>query len=46
MVDWSPTESSRLRLQYSRDDQQIGLTNNQWVLQYVMSLGPHGAHRF
>jgi hypothetical protein len=46
MVDWSPTEFSRVRLQYSRDDQQAGLTNNQWVLQYIMSLGPHGAHRF
>ena len=46
MVDWSPTEFSRVRLQYSRDDQQAGLTNNQLLLQYIMSLGAHGAHRF
>jgi hypothetical protein len=46
MVDWSPTEFSRLRLQYAQDKSQVGLTDNQLLLQYIMSLGAHGAHRF
>jgi hypothetical protein len=46
MVDWSPTEFSRLRLQYARDKSRIGVTDNQLVLQYILSLGAHGAHRF
>ena len=46
MVDWSPSEFSRLRLQYARDESQQGLTDKQVSLQYVMTLGAHGAHRF
>lgn len=46
MVDWSPSEFSRLRLQLARDRSMAGETDNQLWLQYVMSLGAHGAHRF
>lgn len=46
MVDWSPSEFSRLRLQYAVDKSRIGVTDNQLVLQYIHSLGAHGAHRF
>lgn len=46
MVDWSPTEFSRLRLQYAIDKSRIGVTDNQLLLQYILSLGAHGAHRF
>jgi hypothetical protein len=46
MVDWSPTEFSRLRLQYAQDKSRVGVTDNQLLLQYIMSLGAHGAHRF
>jgi len=46
MVDWSPTEFSRLRLQYAVDKSRVGVTDNQLLLQYIMSLGAHGAHRF
>lgn len=46
MVDWSNSEFSRLRLQYARDRSMLGVTDNQWTLQYVMSLGAHGAHKF
>lgn len=46
MLDWSNTEFSRLRLQYARDRSMQGLADNQWTLQYVMSLGAHGAHGF
>lgn len=46
MLDWSPSEFSRLRLQYSRDGSMAGLDENQWLLQYIHSLGAHGAHKF
>jgi len=46
MVDYNWSEYSRLRLQYSRDRAMPGLTDNQITLQYIMSLGSHGAHRF
>jgi hypothetical protein len=46
MVDWSPSEFSRLRLQFARDRSQAGVTDNQVFLQYIMSLGAHGAHKF
>lgn len=45
MFDWSPSEYSRLRLQYARDRVLSG-TDNQWFLQYLMSVGAHGAHAF
>jgi hypothetical protein len=47
MLDWSPSEFSRIRLQYSRDQARgFGGADNQWFLQYMMSLGAHGAHGF
>jgi hypothetical protein len=45
MADWSPSEFSRLRLQYNRDKSRP-VVDNQWTLQYIMSLGAHGAHEF
>jgi len=45
MLDWSPSEFSRLRLQYT-NDRVLPETDHQWHLQYVMSLGAHGAHQF
>lgn len=45
MADWSNSEFSRLRLQFTRD--QAGLeSGNQWGLQYIHSIGAHGAHSF
>lgn len=46
MLDYSPSEFSRLRLQLARDHSQKGLSDDQITLQYIHSLGPHGAHRF
>jgi hypothetical protein len=46
MVDWSPSEFSRLRLQLARDKSRSGEADNQLWLQYIMSLGAHGAHKF
>jgi hypothetical protein len=45
MLDWSPSEFSRVRLQYAHDTSLFG-PGNQWFLQYMMSLGAHGAHSF
>jgi len=45
MVDFSNSEFSRFRLQYNRDDSRQQ-SDDQIVLQYTMSLGAHGAHRF
>jgi len=46
MVDWSPSEFSRIRLQYASDKSRFGVTDNQVLLQYIYSLGAHGAHTF
>jgi len=46
MLDWSPTEFSRLRLQLASDKSRLGLTDNQFFVQYIYSLGAHGAHKF
>jgi hypothetical protein len=45
MLDWSPSEFSRLRLQYT-NDQVLPGSEDQWYLQYIMSIGSHGAHQF
>jgi hypothetical protein len=45
MIDWSPSEFSRLRLQYT-DDRVLADSDKQIILQYLMSLGAHGGHRF
>ena len=46
MLDWSPSEFSRLRLQYNRDESRADATDHRWTLQYLMSIGSHGAHEF
>lgn len=46
MLDFSPSEFSRFRLQLAQDRSMQSVTDNQVILQYVHSLGAHGAHRF
>jgi len=46
MADWSPSEFSRVRLQYARSETVAGVTDNQFFVQYILSLGAHGAHRY
>jgi hypothetical protein len=46
MVDWSPSEFSRLRLQFGQAKLAPGFTDNEWFLQYILSIGAHGAHIF
>ena len=45
MTDWSNSEFSRLRLQYTRDEAGPG-DDSQWGLQYILSIGAHGGHSF
>ena len=46
MIDFSPSEFSRFRLQFARDEARFNEADNQVFLQYIMSLGTHGAHKF
>ncbi|HEY0844901.1 MAG TPA: hypothetical protein VGE12_06010 [Noviherbaspirillum sp.] len=46
MLDYSPSEFSRLRLQLARDKSRPDASDNQLFLQYIMSLGAHGGHAF
>lgn len=46
MLDWSPSEFSRLRLQFARDKSQSASVDNQVYVQYIMSMGTHAAHAF
>ena len=46
MVDWNPSDFSRIRLQYNNDRSRQDITDHQVFLQYIFSLGAHGAHRF
>jgi len=46
MFDFSPSEFSRFRLQLGAYRSNPSLTDRQIFLQYIMSLGAHGAHTF
>ena len=46
MLDWSNSEFSRARIQYNREELANGQEDDQIILQYIMSLGAHGAHAF
>jgi len=45
MAEWIPSEYSRIRLQYNRDD-SYQVSDDQVYLQYTFSIGSHGAHAF
>jgi len=46
MVDWTNSEFSRARVQFNREELSDGKEDDQFILQYVMSLGAHGAHAY
>ncbi|MDP2804345.1 MAG: hypothetical protein Q8O24_00230 [Gallionellaceae bacterium] len=46
MLDYSPSEFSKFRLQLAQDKSRKNLSDNQLFLQYIMSLGAHGAHSY
>jgi hypothetical protein len=45
MIDYSTSEFGRFRLQYNRDESRPAV-DNQFILQYTVSLGAHGAHSY
>jgi hypothetical protein len=45
MFDWSNSEFSRIRLQYSQDKSSTD-SADLWLLQYIAAFGAHGAHSF
>ena len=47
MLDWSPSEFSRIRGQYAWDEARLDdERDRQFQLQYIYSIGAHGAHKF
>jgi hypothetical protein len=46
MGDWTNSEFGRIRLQYNREELSSGADDNQVLLQYIMSIGAHGAHAY
>ena len=46
MGDWSNSEFSRLRLQYNYEKLGEDLSDNQILLQYIMGIGAHAAHKY
>ncbi len=46
MLDYSPSEFSRLRVQWAQDKSRQGLPDQQLFVQYSMSMGAHGAHAY
>jgi len=46
MLSFAPSEFSRLRMQFAADRSRPGVTDNQFRIDYQMSLGAHGAHSY
>lgn len=46
MADWTNSEFSRVRLQYNHEELARGQEDGQILLQYIMSIGAHGAHKY
>ncbi|MCM8788522.1 MAG: hypothetical protein NC907_01900, partial [Candidatus Omnitrophica bacterium] len=47
MVEFNPSEFSKIRLQYNYDkSSRIGKTNNELYLQFIGGVGAHAAHTF
>jgi hypothetical protein len=46
MIDWTPSEFSRIRLQFAQARLRPGFTDNELFLQYILTLGAHGAHKY
>jgi hypothetical protein len=47
MVDWNPSEFTRLRAQYDLDDaRDDGEKDRVFRLQYLFGIGAHGAHKY
>ena len=46
MLDWTPSEFSRFRVQYQQAKLRPDITDNEFFVQYILTLGAHGAHKF
>jgi hypothetical protein len=46
MMDYNPSEFTRVRVQLALDESRQGLADKQFFVQYLMSLGAHGAHQY
>ena len=46
MVDYTPSEFSRWRLQFAQSKTRPDFTDNEFFVQYILSLGAHGAHKY
>jgi hypothetical protein len=46
MFDYTPSEFSRFRVQWQQSKLHADLTDNQLFVQYILTLGAHGGHKF
>jgi hypothetical protein len=46
MLDWTPSEFSRFRVQYQQAKLRPSVTDNEIFVQYILTLGAHSAHKF
>ena len=46
MMDWTNSEFSRVRVQYNREELARGQDDDQIILQYIMAIGAHAAHKY
>jgi hypothetical protein len=46
MLDYTPSEFSRFRVQFAQSRTLPDVVDNQWFVQYILSLGAHGAHKY
>ena len=46
MLDFTPSEFSRFRVQWQQSRLRPDVTDNQLFVQYILTLGAHGAHKY
>ncbi len=46
MLDYTPSEFSRFRVQWQQSKIRPDVTDNQLFVQYILTIGAHGAHKF
>ena len=46
MFDYTPSEFSRFRMQVQQSKLLPDVTDNQVFLQYILTLGAHGGHKY
>ncbi len=46
MLDWTPSEFSRIRVQFQQARLRPDFTDNELFVQYILTLGAHGAHKY